>query len=322
MTANLEENIEAGNLKARGEIMARARRNVRVAKAKIDARLNAEDKRVEPEEKLLNKERELLKDLEKLMEISQTDAKELIDELESSGYGNYLERILKLPEFSEEDFDESIRDSGRGHEDPDSSPGLRLEHGVAETKIPLNQKNNVKNSKRSNKDKSLKKAKAKITGKTLHERGCEYIKAGMFENGLYYIDKALVIEPDNYEILASKGMALYWLNKPREALGYVNRALKINPDYAKGWNVKGLILKSSGQLNQAQKCFSSSLKYNPDYATGWFEKAQISQALGNFELAIKYYDKALELDPENAGANYLREVCRKILEHTRMMMLT
>jgi tetratricopeptide (TPR) repeat protein len=321
MGATLEEKSRSNNKNHRGEIMKQGDKKGHVKKNRIEERFEEVEKKVITEREMFDKERELLKDLEKLMALSQSDAKELIEELESSGYGNYLERIMKLPEFSDE-YDFEDIDSQTVASATPATADLILEPGSPETGIPLFKIESSENDASIEPDLTLNVNDEDITWRSLHQKGLEYIKAGMHEKSLYYFDKGLVMMPDNQELLASKGMALYWMNKPKEALKWINKALKKDPEYSKAWNVKGLILKSSGQLNQASKCFSTSIKLNPDYVTGWFEKAQISQELGNYELAIKYYDKALEIDPKNAGAHYLKDLCEETLMLSKQMMLT
>jgi tetratricopeptide (TPR) repeat protein len=272
---------------------------------------------------LIEKERELIKDLEALMTLSPKDAKQLIQELELNNYSQYLEKLMQDPAgkkadeselkvfgFEDESYYTVSNDHSNGeNKDPDSSMAFKDELSQFEL-------SEFEDSLLVGTEYDM------ITWKTLHQKGLDSLRAGKFDNSIFYFEKGLTLEPNSYSLWASKGVSLFWLNRPKEAVECLNRSLKINPNYYKAWFYKGLVHKTTRHYKIALRCFSNAVRFNQRFANGWFEKGQLFQLMGNYNLALESYDKALEIEPKNPGVKYHRDLCMKILRKSKKFLFT
>jgi Flp pilus assembly protein TadD len=63
----------------------------------------------------------------------------------------------------------------------------------------------------------------------LIKQGSQLIIDGNFEEALSYFDQAIVIQPNNPDLLNKKGVALRGLGRYDEALECFNRSLQLDP---------------------------------------------------------------------------------------------
>lgn len=63
----------------------------------------------------------------------------------------------------------------------------------------------------------------------LVKKGLQLIQDGDFEQALSYLDQAVIIEPNNPDILNKKGIALRALGRYDEALECFNKSLHLDP---------------------------------------------------------------------------------------------
>jgi Flp pilus assembly protein TadD len=63
----------------------------------------------------------------------------------------------------------------------------------------------------------------------LVKRGIELIMEGNFEEALSYIDQAIIIQPNNPDLLNKKGVTLRGLGRYDEALECFNKSLQLDP---------------------------------------------------------------------------------------------
>src|SRR6185369_17406018 len=102
------------------------------------------------------------------------------------------------------------------------------------------------------------------TVKELNKRGLDLLISGNYSESLGYFDKALVIFPDNAQVLDNKGFALYSLGNFSGALYYYDKALTIEPNLTGASNDKVAALLRLG--NQ----FLNSKNYSD--AVGFYDK--------------------------------------------------
>ena len=265
--------------------------------------------------KIVKTEEELLKDLEKLLQLSKEEAQRLRSEVEQNEDQDAGEppknssapKENAVPYFTPGGFiPDEVSKNSREVETTEGELMRSIERKLLESERML-VKQNWANPENYN----------EITWMSLYERGLEYFKSGLFEQSLYYFDKALSLEPNSFKLWASKGMSLFWLNEPKAAMKCINKSLKLNPRNYRAWSNKGIMLKQRGDMKKAVNCFNRALKYNARYANGWYEKGQIAQSLAKYKTAVKYYDRALKIAPGNKGALFFRNECIKIIGYAK-----
>jgi Flp pilus assembly protein TadD len=63
----------------------------------------------------------------------------------------------------------------------------------------------------------------------LIQKGTEWIMQGNFEEALRCIDQAIIMQPNNPDLLNKKGVALRGLGRYDEALECFNKSLQLDP---------------------------------------------------------------------------------------------
>jgi tetratricopeptide (TPR) repeat protein len=66
------------------------------------------------------------------------------------------------------------------------------------------------------------------------------------------------LDPNNFKVWYSKGLALDNLGRHKEAIPYYDKALEIDPNYADALNNKGVALEKLGKYEDATKCFDKA----------------------------------------------------------------
>lgn len=109
----------------------------------------------------------------------------------------------------------------------------------------------------------------------------------------YYFDKALKLEPDNFDILTAYAVFLYEQDRHEEARVLLNRIVGA-PFYKKKWvaySYLGLYDLQNGQQRQAEIKFYKALQANPEYSLALFEMAKIRYAKGDMMSARAYIER-------------------------------
>jgi len=63
----------------------------------------------------------------------------------------------------------------------------------------------------------------------LIKKGSQLILDGNFDEALSYFDQAIIMQPNNPELLNKKGVALRGLGRYNEALECFNKSLQLDP---------------------------------------------------------------------------------------------
>jgi tetratricopeptide (TPR) repeat protein len=168
---------------------------------------------------------------------------------------------------------------------------------------------------------------------------------GNLLKALYYIDKALELEPDFCLALFLRGLILTAKGEIREAiesfenlmcgesknpiswifLGQLygmsgncedalkcyNKALGIENRFPSAFLLKTICLEFLGEYDELLKTYDDILAHTKNFVPMWVKKAEILSKLGRYEEALLCLDKALNLKPHDKNALYLKGVLLK-----------
>jgi len=87
-----------------------------------------------------------------------------------------------------------------------------------------------------------------------------------------------------------------------EGMSYLDKSLLINPDYPEANNYKGLQLLNNNQLTQAIDSFKKAIINKPDYAEAYCNLGNAFMPQKDFSSAEAMYRKAIEHNPDYASA--------------------
>jgi hypothetical protein len=162
-------------------------------------------------------------------------------------------------------------------------------------------------------------------------RGQYYRSQGQFETAMSDYTNALALEPQNPELINSRGKTYFDMamsgKYPKEKAGeFLKSALD---DYNASLNlagnlkpqVKGAMLINRGaalgtinQLDKAMQDFNEGLQLDPGNKTGYMNRGFLYEKLRQPEPAIADFTKYLELDPTNSRIMQEREKVRRLLQ--------
>lgn len=125
---------------------------------------------------------------------------------------------------------------------------------------------------------------------------------GSYVEAIDCYDKAIEIDPSNAYGWDNKGWALGELGMYNEVIVYTNKAIELDPNYALGWDRKGYFLHQLGEYEEAVKCYNRCIELDPHYAKVYDNKGNALTELKEYEEAIKSYDNAIEIDANYADA--------------------
>jgi tetratricopeptide (TPR) repeat protein len=93
------------------------------------------------------------------------------------------------------------------------------------------------------------------------------MKLGRYKVALHCCDRALELNPNDWQILLLKGMMMEKLGQYEEALACYTRAVETNPRSPQAWYNKGAVHGNFAQYRKALGCFQEAERQgHPDAA--------------------------------------------------------
>ncbi|MCP4021018.1 MAG: tetratricopeptide repeat protein [Desulfobacteraceae bacterium] len=160
-------------------------------------------------------------------------------------------------------------------------------------------------------DNNLLQAISSLEQALVHEPGSidymimlgEYKRqAGIVEEALTLLKKAVELAPDNANAWANYGTALQQDEQLTEAKNAYNNALGINPNMGEVANNLATLAMNDGDNEKALELFEKVNLFNPDYADAYNYRGIVFRELGHLEEAIKSYEEAIRCKPHYAEA--------------------
>lgn len=140
----------------------------------------------------------------------------------------------------------------------------------------------------------------------LANRAIIYEKLGEVKMAEDDYKKALGIFPNQPEVLNNIGAFYITQKRPTLALYYLNRAVEINPNYYLGLVNRSVANQSLGYLNSAAEDLDRAIEILPNNLLAVTNKAIVDYQRFNYEAAIQGYTKALYYDSRDAKNFYRR----------------
>ncbi len=134
-------------------------------------------------------------------------------------------------------------------------------------------------------------------------KGEVYFASGALRPARLSLEKALVFDESNADLLLKLGEVEFLLRRYEDALTHINEALRVNDKAAQGYFLKGFIYKELGDTVLSKSSFQTATEVNPDHYEAYVELATL-YAYQKDSLALQYYDNAIDLKPKSAEALY------------------
>ena len=125
-----------------------------------------------------------------------------------------------------------------------------------------------------------------------------YYKNKDFQKALYYIDRAISIDPENVNYWKRYAKINHRLNLFEEAeVGY-RKALELGNHELESWLTRGDILINLGEYEAAINNFTQAIEFYPEMAEIEYRLAGIHYFLSENDKAEFHLKNALSLEPE------------------------
>ncbi len=119
---------------------------------------------------------------------------------------------------------------------------------------------------------------------------------GRISEAVAEYERALLLSPQETNVLNSLGVCFGHLGQMDRALEYFERALKAAPDdYMAHYNL-GYALMAKGRLAEARSRLEKSLELRPDHADTLFQLGRLAQGEGHLEQALELMSRAARQD--------------------------
>jgi tetratricopeptide (TPR) repeat protein len=105
-----------------------------------------------------------------------------------------------------------------------------------------------------------------------------------------------------------KGYNLYNQEKFNESLQAYDKALELDPLDFEAWNNRGTDLGLLGNYDEALKSFENAVSLNDSYAEAWYNMGVIYDIKGYYATAVQAYKRATQIDPSYQKALVRRNV--------------
>lgn len=120
------------------------------------------------------------------------------------------------------------------------------------------------------------------------------------EQGSVYLERALVLDPNLLDAHLQRGIALYNLNKRREALSQFNEVFERSDTYPQANYFAGIIYQETlNDPTNALLQWQQAVKTDPKYVNAWVKIGQLYSQMNQLDKALNAYNQALAINEQN-----------------------
>lgn len=134
------------------------------------------------------------------------------------------------------------------------------------------------------------------------ELGKKHMLDGSYKIAMQHFDKAIKKQSDVADFHSERGVALFHLNRKKDALAALNKALMLEPDNPYRYSSRAFIKDSMGDTEGALQDYLQCIKIDPEDAIAFNNLGMLEEKMGRKTSANKRFKRADELislmDPE------------------------
>jgi tetratricopeptide (TPR) repeat protein len=139
----------------------------------------------------------------------------------------------------------------------------------------------------------------------LRTRGTFYLTEKKYDEALADLDQAIEHDPEDSDAHEARGVVLFLLNKNDEALKSFNRVIELQPKSAMAYTHRARIYAIDNKIDEALKELDQAIELEPRLPTSYLLRARLYQQKGEAEKAMSDSDEALRLAPNDPQARQL-----------------
>jgi tetratricopeptide (TPR) repeat protein len=139
-----------------------------------------------------------------------------------------------------------------------------------------------------------------------HELGIAYYRSGKLLSAEKAFAQAMTEDPNDMESVQMRGLSLYRLGRPADAIPYLERVKQWTPNANADANyVLGLCYLNSQRFDEARASFANQFGVSPDSGAAYLLLGKMLMQANLPEAAAQSAKKALELTPKIALAHFM-----------------
>ena len=127
--------------------------------------------------------------------------------------------------------------------------------------------------------------------------GIEAHNKGEYDKAIEYYQKAIKINPDDYNAFNAMGSAYGKKVDNDKVITYCQNAIEIKQDYHKAFYNIGTAYRKKGNYNKAIEYYQKAIDISPDKFGAFYNMGNAYGMKGNYDKAIEFFQKAIELGP-------------------------
>ena len=147
--------------------------------------------------------------------------------------------------------------------------------------------------------------------RTLGNLGEWHLARNAFATALTWLDMALTLDPNYYEVRVNRVAALTELRQLEEAYGEAQRLVQDYPDRPEPYGNLGNVLFAKGKLREAVAQYQKAVDIRPDYAEAHFSLVALQGFSGHQELVVQFLERSIEDKGETSQRLTLLSVAHK-----------
>lgn len=140
-----------------------------------------------------------------------------------------------------------------------------------------------------------------------------YIDKKLYDNSLFYLNKAIAIEPREPELWIAKGRALASKEEFPTAVQCFINAINLDPKNEMAWISLGLAYHCIREYEDAIDAFDKAIEINPQNDQAWYAKGVALFLMHDYENALAQFERTLQLYPIHRNAAIFKKDCEKRL---------
>ncbi|CAK60842.1 unnamed protein product (macronuclear) [Paramecium tetraurelia] len=130
------------------------------------------------------------------------------------------------------------------------------------------------------------------------------------EQAVIEYNKALLINPNNFNITLKRAYAYILMKLYKQALNDFSTVIEMYPNESSYYTSRGLLIMYNianllfniGQKEEALKDYNKAIELNPKDATYYYNRAVFYNKVNLKEMSLQDYNMTIELDPKNYSA--------------------
>jgi tetratricopeptide (TPR) repeat protein len=148
----------------------------------------------------------------------------------------------------------------------------------------------------------MTKAPADLRAEVLGQAGQAWLLAGDTARAHAVLTQAVLIAPDDLDLLTDRAAAAGALGKPEEALADLDRVLAKEPNRADALTFRASAKRALGRLDAALADAEAALKLTPKSPDALLERGNILRIKGDANGARRDWEEVARLAPASAAA--------------------